>query len=421
MQTTLSTLQIEIRKNLKHNLIVNLLDGGFFGFGIGFASFITIIPLFVSQMTDSAILIGLIPAIHSVGWQLPQLLAASWVSRMRRYKPAVLMMTIHERIPFFGLAAVSWFFLGKNNSLALTLTFILLIWQGLGGGLAANPWQSMMAKIIPARHQGSFFGGQAALANLAASISAILAGIVLSKLKSPQDFTWLFLLGGISLIISLGIIALTREPEDTQKVNHQKKDPFWLGTRTIWRRDVNFRGFMFSRVLMQFATMGYAFYIVYCTRYLDMDVFTAGVLTSVLMISQIVANPVMGWFGDRLGHHTMLKIGIIASVISGVLAWWATSLIWFYPVMILAGISIVAVWTTSLTMSVQFGTEAHRPTYIGMANTMLAPATLLAPIFGGWLADAVSYQTTFLASAGFGIITLIALQIFVKNPLVIEK
>ncbi|NQU31572.1 MAG: MFS transporter, partial [Anaerolineae bacterium] len=267
----------------------------------------------------------------------------------------------------------------------------------------------------------SFFGGQAALANLAASISAILAGIVLSKLKSPQDFTWLFLLGGISLIISLGIIALTREPEDTQKVNHQKKDPFWLGTRTIWRRDVNFRGFMFSRVLMQFATMGYAFYIVYCTRYLDMDVFTAGVLTSVLMISQIVANPVMGWFGDRLGHHTMLKIGIIASVISGVLAWWATSLIWFYPVMILAGISIVAVWTTSLTMSVQFGTEAHRPTYIGMANTMLAPATLLAPIFGGWLADAVSYQTTFLASAGFGIITLIALQIFVKNPLVIEK
>ncbi len=421
MQTTLSTLQIEIRKNLKHNLIVNLLDGGFFGFGIGFASFITIIPLFVSQMTESAILIGLIPAIHSVGWQLPQLLAASWVSRMRRYKPAVLMMTIHERIPFFGLAAVSWFFLGKNNSLALFLTFILLIWQGLGGGLAANPWQSMMAKIIPARHQGSFFGGQAALANLAASISAILAGIVLSKLKSPQDFTWLFLLGGISLIISLGIIALTREPEDTQKVNHQKKDPFWLGTRTIWRRDVNFRGFMFSRVLMQFATMGYAFYIVYCTRYLDMDVFTAGVLTSVLMISQIVANPVMGWFGDRLGHHTMLKIGIIASVISGVLAWWATSLIWFYPVMILAGISIVAVWTTSLTMSVQFGTEAHRPTYIGMANTMLAPATLLAPIFGGWLADAVSYQTTFLASAGFGIITLIALQIFVKNPLVIEK
>ena len=421
MQTGLTTLQKEIREHLRYNVIVNLLDGGFFGLGLGFASFITIIPLFVSQMTDSAILIGLIPAIHSVGWQLPQLLTASWVSRMKRYKPAVLMMTIHERIPFFGLAVVAWFFLGKNNSLALTLTFILLIWQGLGGGLTANPWQSLMAKIIPARHQGKYFGGQAALANGAASISAILAGIILSKLNSPQGFSWLFLLAGISLTISMGIIALTREPEDMEKVNHQKKDPFWRGTRTIWRRDGNFRGFLLSRVLMQFATMGYAFYIVYCTRYLDMDMLTAGVITSVLMITQIVANPVMGWFGDRLGHHTMLKVGILASVISGLLAWWAPSLIWFYPVMILAGISIVAVWTTSLTMSVQFGTEAHRPTYIGMANTLLAPATLLAPILGGWVAEAISYQTTFLASAGFGLVTLIVLQAFVKNPRVLEK
>jgi len=421
MQTGLSTLQKEIRIHLRHNVIVNLLDGGFFGLGIGFASFITIIPLYVSQMTDSAIVIGLIPAIHAVGWQLPQLLTAGWVSRLKRYKPAVLMMTIHERIPFFGLAAVAWFFLGKNNSLALTLTFILLIWQGLGGGLTANPWQSLMAKIIPIRRQGSFFGGQAALANTAASISAILAGIILSKLNSPQDFTWLFLLAGISLSISMGVIALTREPEDREKISHQKKDPFWRGTRTIWQRDGNFRSFMISRMLMQFATMGYAFYIVYCSRYLNMDVLTAGVLTSVLMITQIAANPVMGWFGDRLGHHTMLKIGLLASVISGVLAWWAPSLIWFYPVMILAGISIVAVWTTTLTMSVQYGTEAHRPTYIGMANTLIAPATLLAPIFGGWLADAVSYQTTFLASAGFGLITLIILQAFVKNPRILEK
>ena len=71
-------------------------------------------------------------------------------------------------------------------------------------------------------------------------------------------------------------------------------------------------------------------------------------------------------------------------------------------------------------MSIQFGTEAHRPIYIGMANTLLAPATLLAPIFGGWLADTLSYQTTFLASAGFGLVTLVILQIFVKNPRVLE-
>ena len=420
MQASSTPLQEEIRKHLKHNLIVNLMDGGLFGVGLGFASFITIIPLFVSQMTDSAILIGLIPAIHSVGWQIPQLFTAGWVSRMKRYKPAVLMLTIHERIPFFGLAAVAWFFLGKDNTTALTLTFILLIWQGLGGGFTANPWQSMIAKIIPAKHQGTFFGSQAALFNGMGSVAAILAGIILSRMDSPLDFTLLFFLGGAALNISLIPLALTREPEKTAKAISEKKEPFWRGTRTIWRRDGNFRWFMFSRILMQFATMGYAFYIVYCAKELGMDEFTAGIITSVLFASEIIANPVMGWLGDRLGHHIMLKVGLLAAVLSGGLAWWAPSLAWFYPIMILTGISIVGVWTTSITMSVQFGTETHRPIYIGMANTLLAPATLLAPVFGGWLADTVSYQATFLASAGVGLITLVILQAFVKNPRLLE-
>ena len=77
-------------RNLRHNFIVNTLDGGFFGLGVGFASFVTIIPLFVSQMTDSAILIGLIPAIHAMGWQLPQLLTVEHVTRLSRYKPMVV-------------------------------------------------------------------------------------------------------------------------------------------------------------------------------------------------------------------------------------------------------------------------------------------------------------------------------------------
>ena len=46
-------------KHVRFNAIVNILDGAFFGSALGFASFTTIIPLFVSQLTDSAILIGL--------------------------------------------------------------------------------------------------------------------------------------------------------------------------------------------------------------------------------------------------------------------------------------------------------------------------------------------------------------------------
>src|SRR5574342_36630 len=116
-----------IQQNLRFNFTVNILDGGFFGLALGFASFITIIPLFVSQMTDSALLIGLVPAIHSVGWHFPQLLTAGWVSRAKRIKPLVLWTTIHERVPFLGLALVAWFLPQLGVQTAVVLTFLLLV------------------------------------------------------------------------------------------------------------------------------------------------------------------------------------------------------------------------------------------------------------------------------------------------------
>src|SRR5512137_1591046 len=145
----MSELEKSVRKHLRYNLTVNLLDGGFFGLGWGFGSIGTILPLFVSRMTSSALLIGLIPAIHAVGWQLPQLFMANSVSRLRRYKPMVMWLTINERLPYLGLALIAWFAAGLGVKAALVLSFLLIIWQGLGAGFTANGWQSMLAKIIP--------------------------------------------------------------------------------------------------------------------------------------------------------------------------------------------------------------------------------------------------------------------------------
>ena len=127
------------RKHLRYNIAVGMADGGLFGLAIGFASFGTILPLFVASMTDSATLIGLVPAIHSAGWLLPQLFTASHTARLRRYKKTVLLNTIHERIPFLGFAIVALLLPKIGLQTGLIITFLLLTWQGLGGGFTANP------------------------------------------------------------------------------------------------------------------------------------------------------------------------------------------------------------------------------------------------------------------------------------------
>ncbi|MBA4380204.1 MAG: hypothetical protein C0393_05950, partial [Anaerolinea sp.] len=318
--------------------------------------------------------------------------------------------------PFLGLAAVAWFLPGLGTKAALILTFFFLIWQGFGGGFTANPWTSMIAKIIPPENQGTFFGAQAAAVNALASVGAVLAGILLERLASPFDFTACFLLTGGLLAVSWIFLSLTREPEDTAKVVPAEGTPFWRGTRTILRRDVNFRWFLAVRILTQFAAMGFAFYIVYAVRQFGMDEVTAGLLTGTYMGVQIAFNPIMGWLGDRWSLRRLMTLGALAAAASSLLAWRAPSLGWFYLIFILAALAGAAIWTLGLAMMVQFGTEAERPVYIGLSNTFIAPATILAPLFGGWLADVAGYQATFMTSAVGGIFMAIVLYFLVKDP-----
>ncbi|MBL8050669.1 MAG: MFS transporter [Anaerolineales bacterium] len=412
----LTTLEKEARQNLKHNVTVNLWDGGLFGMALGFASFSAVLPLFFSTMTDSALLIGLVPAIHSVGWQLPQLFTASHVSRLRKYKRTVLMMTIHERLPFLGFAIIALLIPKIGIQTSLIISFILLIWQGLGGGFTANPWTSMISKIIPTETRGTFFGMQAGIANLFISGSAIAAGYLLDYLASPFDYAACFFIASIFFAVSWGALALTKEPEDTEKIIPEEKTHFWDDAKRIFRKDKNFNWFLTVRFLSQFATMGFSFYIIYALREFNMTEVISGYLIAALTISQTVANIGMGWLGDKIGHRYMLILGASAALLSSILAWSATSIAWFYPIFILAGLANVSIWTIGMTMTVDFSNEAERPLYIGLSQTLTAPATIFAPIIGGWIVDSSGFIPTFTISTVLSLVTIGILIFIVKDP-----
>ena len=413
---TLSKVEQYTREHLKHNVIVNLVDGGFFGGALGFASFVTILPLFVDTMTDSATLIGMVPAIHSAGWLLPQLFTASYISRLRQYKRTVLLRTIHERIPFLGLAIVALLLPKIRTQTGLILTFLLLIWQGLGGGVTANAWTNMISKIIPSEARGTFFGLQASVANLFISASAVGAGYLLDWYDTPKSFVYCFLIAAALFTFSWLALAMTREPHDMEKKIELFNPPLWQETKRIIKQDANFNWFLVARVLSQFATMGFSFYIIYALRQFQMNTITAGYLTASLTISQTVANVGMGWLGDRFGHRSMLILGAVAAAVSSVLAWFAPSINWFFPIFILMGFANVSIWTNGMTMSTSFSSEAERPMYIGIAQTIVAPATIIAPIIGGWIADTAGFIPTFSISAVLSVIMILILIFMLRDP-----
>ena len=416
MQNMLSPIEAYVQKHLRFNFTIGLLDGGFFGLGMGFASFAAIIPLFVHHFTESALLIGLVPAIHNIGWQLPQLMMAGWMGRLRQYKPLTLWMTIHERVPYLGLAIVALLAPRWTPATVLSLTFLCLVWQGLGAGLAANPWTSMISKVMPRDLLGTFFGTQSAAFNGLAGVGSVLAGLILGQLLAPWNFAACFTLTFLSMTISFVWLSMTREPKSAPAVE-QHSSALWSKSLTILKQDRNFLAFLGVRVLSQFGGMAFAFYVIYAVQQYNMSDAAAGVMVAILLIGQVVLGPVMGRLGDRWSHRGVMSLGAMGAALSAILAWKATSVHWFYAVFLLEAIAVVAIWTIPLALSVSFApNESERPLYIGMANSLPAPAAILAPVFGGWLADAAGFHATFILSAVFAISMAAALWFVVKDP-----
>ena len=233
-----------IRKHLRYNVTVGLLDGGMFGAAVGFASFGTILPLFVASMTNSATLIGLVPAIHSTGWLLPQLFTARYTSRLRRYKRTVLLMTIHERIPFLGLALVAFLLPKIGIHVGLILTFMLLTWQGLGGGFTANSWTSMISKIIPPEVARDVLWNPGRRGEPLHQRRRNRSRLSFGLARLPVELYDLFLIACVFFTISWCFLSMTREPADHEKVIDEHPAPFWQGAGKILQRDKNFNWFL---------------------------------------------------------------------------------------------------------------------------------------------------------------------------------
>jgi MFS family permease len=219
------------------------------------------------------------------------------------------------------------------------------------------------------------------------------------------------------MVFSFFFLSMTKEEESPPAASTSPEGTSFLADlRTILSTDKDFRWYVLARMLTQFATMGFAFYTIYAVREFGVDVRLIGFLTGLLLFTEVFMNPFLGWLGDRRGHLLTLQIGIVATIASVLLAMGAQGVAWFIPIFILAGIANVAAWTVPLSMTLEFGSESQRPAYIGLSNTLVAPATFIAPILAGLLIDNASYELAFLLSGAAGILTLLVLLIGVKDP-----
>lgn len=416
MTDSLTTQQF-VEKNFIWNFTVNAMDISFVTLAMNMVSQSTIMPLLVTELTGSKIAVGFIPAVFSIGFLLPQLFTASHAESLRRKKPFIVFWSaIGERTPYLVAALAILLFARGMPLLTLGLIYLcLLIAAGAAGAL--NPaWYDMIAKVIPANRRGLWMGVGSGGGAFMAIAGAALAGWFLTQFDFPLKYALCFFTAALFHFLSWGCLALTREPESETVKEHQGLREYFKKLPAVLRRDKNYLAFLISRSVMNLGLMAGGFYIVYGVERYQLSGAEVGGLTALLVGVQAVLNLALGVVGDRFGHKIVLAAGALAAALAALigLTWHAPIALWV--IFILLGAATAADSVAGFSIIIEFGAPEDRPTYIGLTNTLLAPARALSPIIGGWLAASLGFPALFVAALAASAGGALMLGFWLKEP-----
>ncbi len=377
----------------------------------------TIMPLLVNSLTDSKIAVGLIPAIFSIAFYLPQLFAANHAESMKRKLPFVMFIGgVFERVPYLLIGVSLLFFAQDAPIVALILFFFFIGMGAFGAGVATPAWFTMIGKVLPVHRRGIFFGVSGGLGTLMGIIGAFFVGIALDQVEYPLNFAMLFLIASILMAISWVGLALNREPESPIVKEQIPPRHYFKRLPTILRENHNYRRYMIGYSVNRLATMAVGFFIVFGNESFSLSGAEVGTLTAILIGSQAVMQLVLGGLSDRRGHKLNLTLSAFALALSAFFALVATEATHLIPVFILLGTAIASDNISNLNIVLEFAVPEDQPTYIGLTNTLLAPVTFLGPILGGWIATTFGFQTMFAVAMVCGIVGGLLLLLWVNEP-----
>ena len=408
-------------QHLRRNFLFNTLHQLTLYFGDSFAAYQTILPVFAATLTNSPVLIGLVPAIVDAGWYLPQMFFAPVLERLPRRKPVVLIAGVIERLPYLLIALLAGWLSQQREGVGIGVFLFLLSWKALTGGFAGLAWQDFIAKVIPGWLRGRFFGVSHFGGKLFGLAAASITGVILARMPYPRNYSLIFLLAFIGLSLSLVFFALTKETDGLPVPARQSGDPrYWSHIceriRGILSRDANFSRYLVSRGLSYLGGMANGFMALYALRTFHLPDSAAAVFTTILLAGTTASMPMWGWLRDRLGSKLILVMSsLLMGVSLAVLIFWREPA-GVYLAFAFFGIAFPGNLIADMNLPMEFEEGPMRPMYIGMSRTLTAPLLLAAPLIGGVIIEAGGYIPVFIVSLLFGGLGLALLILGVKDP-----
>jgi hypothetical protein len=402
-------------REVRRSFVLGVLNGAAFGFAEALIDPPLVLTWFVSQLTSSNLLTGLVAPMGDAGWFLPQIFVSARMQRMQRKMPNYARTVVIRTAVWLLLAAAVWQV--DDPFLLLVSFFGLYAVARVASGLGGLAFFEVVGKTIPARRRGGFFAWRQLLGGLLGLGGGWIVKTVLNhpSLPFPDGHALLFLLYCVVMALGMGAFVLVREPpgmvvtEPVTVVEQLRRAGRLLWTDRVYGR------YMAARLALGFASIALPFYGIYAKRVLDAPVGMVGVYVATRGGAMLLFNLPWGRLSDRRGNQLVMRLvglgsgatALLALALVGLMALLQPHGEWLpylaLPLFFTDGAVRPAQILVGSNFLLELVPEAERSLYLGLSNTLLGVVVLISGL-GGLVVDAFGFTGLFVVSAGLSLV-----------------
>jgi len=402
----------------KRNITLQILDPGFFMTGLVFFHQMTIMVALIKKLHDSPLLIGMIPGLLLVGYNLPGIFFSRIAERFPIRKKFIGFIGFFQRLFILGMG-LSLSLLPKIGSYP-TAILVLSLYLGFSfmGGMYSPAWLDFCAKTIPLNYRARTNAFRSILAGIGGILAPLLITGYFTNNPFPMDYQKSIVTGFVFLLISFSAFISIKEVNPSPAVRKKNTRDYFRSLGKVLKEDRNFTRYLVSAGVLSLSECGAGFFVYFgLDRFAlqDSDIVT---LTLLFNISILGSGFLLGYLGDKWGNLRVIQIGALGYIVTlaGIL---------FFPtpltlkiVFLFMGMINNARLNCFQVLITEFGNDKNRIRYTTLGNAIAVVSFGVSPFIGGVLLD--KFHISFTALFGFSLLASIAgfllLWRWVKDP-----
>jgi MFS family permease len=398
----------------KANMILGVINGVFFSAAGAFIHGGVVLPLFISNLSDSKILVGLFSTMEAFGWAFPQVFSGALIMGMP------LVLWLYNRMSIIRLITFAFilfftFTLGDQNHWLLLLGFgTAFTVYSLAGGVAGVPFMDIVGKTIPNNKRGTFFGLRIFFGGLVAIGAGPIVKKIIGAYSFPINFGVMFTISYILIAAGLACFVFAREPASVSPTAKPDFKGNLLYAYNIYRGNINVRRLVLSRILQLCYLTAIPFYVLIATEKLNISVNLAATYLSFEMAGYLGINFFWAWLSNHVSNKKVMQWAAYCSLISPIIAlislytnpgYFIYGLVFFFN-----GASSSGSGLGFLNYLLEIGTDKDRPILVGLVHTLVAPAVFMS-IVGGVIIELLDLRAMLIIT----VICLIISSIYIAG------